>query len=188
MTLLALELPVPEGDTVARFWASVRHNDGHYLAFLISFVAIAAAWNQHHHVFDYLERVDARLRTLNLVWLLMLVLNPFATKLLTTEGQDTLVTHALKFGFYALLQTVAAAAMTAMVHRMIARSLQRPGTPSTLVGETDRHNLGIFLGFGLSIPVFFVTKDGWVLWFAAPLLIRAVRRFLDREGPEPEAV
>jgi hypothetical protein len=38
ITLLALELPVPKGDTVAAFWSSVwAENRGHYTAFLISF-------------------------------------------------------------------------------------------------------------------------------------------------------
>jgi hypothetical protein len=33
----------------------------------------------------------------------MIVLNPFATKLLTAPGHPDLDTHALRFGFYALL-------------------------------------------------------------------------------------
>ena len=32
-------------------------------------------------------------------------------------------------------------------------------------------SLGLMLGFGLSIPVFFATTYGWVLWFAVPLLV-----------------
>jgi uncharacterized membrane protein len=90
ITLLALELPVPTGNTTAALWSSFRHEDGHYLAFLISFIVIAAAWSQHHHVMRFAERSDARLRTFNLLWLLTIILNPFATKLLTTEGHDTL--------------------------------------------------------------------------------------------------
>jgi uncharacterized membrane protein len=52
-TLLAIDLPVPTGATVSRFWSSVRHNGGHYFAFAISFVAIAAAWSHHHDIFRY---------------------------------------------------------------------------------------------------------------------------------------
>jgi uncharacterized membrane protein len=43
ITLLALDLPVPEGGNVHLFWTSVKRNDGHYVAFLISFMVIAAA-------------------------------------------------------------------------------------------------------------------------------------------------
>jgi hypothetical protein len=32
------------------------------------------------------------------------------------------------------------------------------------------------LGFGLSIPVFFVTTYGWVLWFAVPVAVIRLRR------------
>ena len=111
ITLLAIDLPVPEGDTVSEFWSSVRHNDGHYAAFLISFVVIAAAWSNHHDLFRYARRIDSRLRTFNTGWLLMIVLIPFATRLLTASGQPTLDAHALRFGFYALLQVLASASV-----------------------------------------------------------------------------
>jgi uncharacterized membrane protein len=47
ITLHAIDLPLPEGHTVSGFWSSVRHDSGHYAAFLISFFAIAAAWRDH---------------------------------------------------------------------------------------------------------------------------------------------
>jgi uncharacterized membrane protein len=61
ITLLAIDLPVPTGDTVSEFWSSVRHNAGHYAAFLISFLVIAAAWSHHHDIFRYARRMDSRL-------------------------------------------------------------------------------------------------------------------------------
>jgi len=64
ITLLAIDLPLPEGDTVSGFWLSARHDSGHYAAFLISFFAIAAAWRDHHDIFRYVRRVDSRLRTI----------------------------------------------------------------------------------------------------------------------------
>jgi len=47
ITLLALDLPVPDGRNVSEFWRSVREHDDHYLAFLVSFVVIAASWGKH---------------------------------------------------------------------------------------------------------------------------------------------
>ena len=78
ITLLALELPVPTRHTVAELWSSVGQSDGHYAASLISFAVIAATWSHHHDVFRYAERFDARMRSLNMIWLLMIVLIPFA--------------------------------------------------------------------------------------------------------------
>jgi uncharacterized membrane protein len=183
ITLLALELPEPTGNTVHTFWSSVRAHDGSYLSFLISFVVIAAAWSQHHHVFRYAERSDPRLRTLNLLWLLMIVLNPFATKLLTGHGHDTLTTHALRYGFYALLQVIASAAFLAMVHHMVSHHLQSADAPAQLVSKADWHSSAVLIGFGLSIPLFFATTYGWLLWIATPIIVGQVRRQRVRGRP-----
>jgi uncharacterized membrane protein len=181
MTLLAIELPVPEGGTVSEFWTAVRHNDGHYAAFLISFAVIAAAWSDHHVLFAYVQGVDARLRTLNLWWLLSIVLNPFATKLLIVSGQS-LTTHALRFGFYALLQVLESGALYAMLRHMNARQLAK--VPAPISTSRARKSLSLMLGFGLSIPVFFVTTYAWVLWIAFPLLAELLhRRQRRKRGP-----
>jgi hypothetical protein len=41
------------------------------------------------------------------------------------------------------------------------------------------------LAFGLSIPVFFVTYYGWVLWFTVPLALGRLHRVSThrRKGP-----
>jgi uncharacterized membrane protein len=190
ITLLAIDLPVPEGVTVEEFWESVRHNDGHYAAFLISFFAISAAWRDHHDIFRYVRRVDSRLRTLNTLWLLMIVLNPFATKVLTAPGKPDLDTHALRFGFYALLQVLESATVFAMLAHMLSHGLA-PGTPRTMAIDIARQSFNLILGFGLSIPVFFVTPYAWVMWIVVPLLVsrwrhhRRQRRHLEG-GPKPD--
>jgi Endosomal/lysosomal potassium channel TMEM175 len=123
ITLLAIDLPVPEGGTVPLFWESVRHNGGPYAAFLISFFAISAAWRDHHDIFKYVRRVDSRLRTYNTFWLLMIVLNPFATKLLTAPGHQDLDTHAA----VRLLRAAAGAGVRDGVRHAGAHSLARAG-------------------------------------------------------------
>jgi uncharacterized membrane protein len=172
MTLLAIELPVPEGSTIKVFWASVEHDEGHYAAFLISFVVIATAWRGHHELFQYARRTDGRLVTLNTCWLLTIVLIPFATKLLIAGGQS-LTTHALRFGFYALLQVLQSALLYAMLRHTIANGLADP--PPAVTDRLTRGAYGVMIGFGLSIPVFFVTPAGWVLWFASPVVTGLLR-------------
>ena len=179
ITLLALDLPVPEGDTASAFWASVQRNDGHYAAFLISFMVIAAAWSNHHDLFRYTVRTDSRLRVLNTAWLLTIVLNPFATRMLTVIGHPTLDAHALRFGFYALLQVLESGAMLAMLRHMVSRG-QMPGAPRSVVTSTTRHCYALITGFGLSIPLFFVTTFAWPLWFIIPPLAGQVGRLRSR--------
>ena len=166
MTLLAIDLPVPEGGTLPVFWRSVEHEEGHYITFLISFVVIAAAWRDHHELFRYAKSTDGRLLLLNTGWLLTIVLIPFATKLLIVGGQS-LTTHALRWGFYALLQVLESAAFFAMLRHMMARGLAHP--PPSVADRMAWQAYGLMTGFGLSIPFFFVWTNAWVLWFAGPV-------------------
>jgi uncharacterized membrane protein len=189
ITLLALDLPVPTGLTMKGFLHSVGHNIDHYVAFLISFVVIAAAWRRYHGVFRYIERVDARVRNYNVLWLLMIILNPFATRLLTTPGQSSAGPRALQFGFYALLQVLSSAALLLTVHHVIAHDLQAPDTPPLADTQSDWESYGVMLGFGVSIPLFFVTTNAWVIWIIAPLLVGQLdnwrrRRRGQASGPE----
>jgi uncharacterized membrane protein len=176
ITLLALELPVPSGDTAGALWASVRHYNSHYLAFVISFIVIAVAWGQHHHVMRYAERSDARLRAFNMLWLLTIIITPFATKLLTSEEHDTVAAHALRYGFYALVEVLASTTFLVMVHHMISRRLHAPDTPRRVITDVNWLSSGVIGGFGLSIPLFFVTRLGWVLWIVGPVLAGQISR------------
>jgi hypothetical protein len=53
-----------------------------------------------------------------------------------------------------------------------------------MIGEwpSGWQSYGTMLGFGLSIPVFFATSYGWVLWWAVPLLFARVDRLRRRRG------
>jgi len=182
ITLLALDLPVPTGRTVSGLWASVMSDSGQYLAFLISFFAIAGGWSQHHELFRYARSTDARMKSLHLAWLLTIIVLPFATKLLFDQETIDQGVRALHWGFYALVQLLESAALFAMVRRMVSRDMLVPDTPPRVVAEVTGQSVGLMLGFGLSIPVFFATSYAWALWIAAPLLTRVVRRRLrDRD-------
>ena len=55
---------------------------------------------------------------------------------------------------------------------------------------SDRDTHALRFGFGLSIPVFFVTANAWVMWIVVPLLVsrwrHIRRRRRDREAnPAP---
>jgi len=173
ITLLALDLPVPEGGTVREFWKSAQNNDGHYAAFLISFVVIAAAWSDHHDLFKYVRRTDSRLRLLDIAWLGTIILNPFATKLLIVSGQ-TVETAAFRFGFYALLQVVETAMVYAMLRHLISHRLA--DIPPQVVQRMGGDCRDQALGFGLSIPLLFLTTYAWLLWILVPVLAGNLRR------------
>jgi uncharacterized membrane protein len=186
ITLLAIDLPVPQGATVGDFWASTRANGSAYVAFLFSFAVIAGAWADHHDAFRYIVRGDARLRSFNLLWLLTIVLMPFATRLLLETGkqQPDLDVHALRFGFYALLQVVESAALLAVVRHVIGHRLAA-STAKPALERLIPHLYILIIGFALSIPLFFVTADAWLVWIAVPVVAARVIRYLRGNGGGP---
>ena len=51
---------------------------------------------------------------------------------------------------------------------------------------SDRDTHALRFGFGLSIPVFFVTANAWVMWIVVPLLVSRRRMWRHREAnPAP---
>ena len=186
ITLLAIDLPVPHGVSLHAFWSSVHANKYHYLAFLISFYAIAAKWTDHHDAFRYTRRMDSRLRWLNVLWLLTIVLIPFATRLLTEPEHQSLDVNAVEYGFYALVQSLGSLVMIVMLHRMTSRN-QAPDMPPPRLTGLAWQSYALALGFGLSIPVFFITSYGWVVWIVVPLLLRFTHRLRGRQRPAHEA-
>jgi hypothetical protein len=96
------------------------------------------------------------------------VLIPFATRLLTARGNGAIGLHALRFGFYALLQVLTSGLLLAMAHHVTARGLRAEVAPPPDETAGDWPTYGLLLGFAASIPIFFLVKYAWVLWIAVP--------------------
>ena len=84
ITLLVLEIKVPQisGDAnlataLARQWTS-------YFAFIISFAFIGIMWMNHHRLFNHIRRSDDVLLVLNLLLLLGVCVVPFSNAVLAT--------------------------------------------------------------------------------------------------------
>ena len=54
ITLLAIELPVPESTTTSELLAALAEDSLAYLTFVISFLVVVAHCRAHHRVFRYL--------------------------------------------------------------------------------------------------------------------------------------
>lgn len=174
ITLLALELPVPSGSTNHELLLSVVEHRGEYFAFLISFAVIGAHWSGHHRVFRHVESLGGRLSVLTMVWLLMQVITPYATKVLTGDGA-----FQVRFIFYASVQALAGLLFVLMVLSIRKHGLFRPDTPPT-TGTGALIAAGSLAGaFLLSIPISLLTEYSYVCWVLIPLfshLASAVNR------------
>lgn len=73
-----------------------------------------------------------------------------------------------------------------MLRHMVAHGLA-PGEPRPAVTGLARQCYALMGGFGLSIPLFFVTTGAWLLWIVVPLLAGRADRLRRREdrGPGP---
>ena len=185
MTLLAIELPVPEGDTAQEFWQYVRVHWTEYFAFVISFVVIAAHWSSHHRIFRFVSRADNRLRLTNMCWLFAIVSIPFATKVISeSDGWDSGGATPVRFAVYSGTQLLANGAMVAMLFHVQQKRLLRDDTPRILVVMSYWHSVTMATGFLLSIPLFFVWHRAWIMWFATPIVLGSIggRYFAKRAG------
>jgi uncharacterized membrane protein len=183
MTLLAFSLPLPHGigsDAYEKtVWDAIWAGRTDYLTFLISFVVIANHWRMHHRLFQFVYRLDARVITLNMTWLLMIVIIPFATKLISGVGG-----FGIRFTIYATIQVLTVLTFLLMSRHIRASDLLRPEVPAVGRPTDDAGLLTVAAMFAISIPVAFVPRLGqwaFVFWVASAPAARAVRRRLARD-------
>jgi uncharacterized membrane protein len=113
ITLLVLDIAVPEipdalvGDELGSALWELRPQ---LFAFLLSFVLIAYYWASHRLLFSHLRTIDGPLIAINLFFLLMIALMPFAAALLAEYAPD-----GLAVACYAAIMAVAGLAQLAML-------------------------------------------------------------------------
>ena len=89
ITLLVLPLTeVLGGHTHEDLSTVLRDNTGSIGAFLLSFAVIARLWLAHHHLVEHVGAYDQPFVLLNVLWILTIVVAPFATQLAATYGAD----------------------------------------------------------------------------------------------------
>jgi uncharacterized membrane protein len=175
MTLLALDLPVPQGVTNGEVWASIGQHAGDYVAFLISFIVIGRYWAGHHRLFRYVRGAGGWLVLWNLLWLLTIVVTPFATRVLTADGA-----FETRFTFYAAVQALSGLCFLRMVRELKVHHLLRPDAPAATLPSAVLQMRMLAAAFLVSIPVAFVTHAAYACWIAAPIGAWIARRLARR--------
>lgn len=84
ITLLVLDLTVPEPGAPGALGQRLLAEWPSYVAYAVSFVAIGIFWLNHHTMLRRLTRVDHSVLVLNIFLLLCIVVLPFTTSLLAT--------------------------------------------------------------------------------------------------------
>jgi uncharacterized membrane protein len=175
ITLLALALPLPvttNGTTNHQLLDALWADRDGYLAFLISFAVIGNHWAIHRRMFRYVNRLDGTLVRLDMIWLLMMIITPFATRILTGNGG-----FGVRFTIYTLVQVIASTCLLLMGREIRDKDLMRTDAPESARHPGNSHTLTLVVVFLISIPVAFVAGQwAFVLWVAIPVLGRVLRR------------
>lgn len=167
ITLLVLNLSVPEhipGDDLNDVLWDQRQD---LLAYVISFAVIGRFWILHHRFFSNVIGFDPRLLALNLFYLGWIALLPFSSQVLGDHGGDSaaIVLYAIN---------LSGAILVGMLMSADARRAGLSRMPEEEAREGRRRALSISAVFLVSVPVALVAPG------VAPLLWLAL--FLDPVG------
>lgn len=108
ITLLILEIHVPESALDSDLRKALLHLWPSFLAFLASFMTIGVIWLNHHRLFSLIQKCDDGLIAFNLLLLLGVTWLPFPTALLAQHlrGADVVIagnTYAASFFVIAII-------------------------------------------------------------------------------------
>lgn len=174
LTLLVLPLTEIVPELAAAHGESIEAITGHQQqiwSFLLSFVVISRQWISHHRLFEHVRAYNQTLFTVNLGWLLTVVVLPFATQLVGAFGTD-------KFTCLLYIGTMVVNGACQAVMTWTVRS--RPGLAKE-GGISDRwlfnsvgSPIAMAVAFLLAAVFPAVNYFGILLLMAPPLLARVV--------------
>ena len=155
ITILILDINVPEGLSSAEVSARVLGLWPEYLGYVISFLVLAIYWQAHHRVFRPIKRYDGTLVWLNFLFLMAICFLPFPTSLLGKYGgeQVSVVVYAADAAVASLLLGAVSWYATSE-HRLVTPDLD---------DEEER----IRRLQGLAVPVVFLASIG--ISFLSPM-------------------
>lgn len=192
ITILVLEITVPVAaeldmlDAIASQWPS-------YLAYVISFATIGAAWLAHSVITEYLDRVDATFVRINLILLMVVAFIPFPTRLLAEHiaAREAEKIAAAFYGSFLMLSS--------LITFWLWRYATSHGLVQADLGDedldvvTDRLTPGIggyvvLIGLGFLAPIaavigYLIIALFFLIPFPVPILERdRVRRRREQRG------
>jgi uncharacterized membrane protein len=155
ITIMALELKVPDGDD----FAALRDRLPALLIYIISFTFIGIYWNNHHHLLRAARRISAGVMWSNLHLLFWLSLIPVLTEWVGEHYQ-----HTAPAATYSLVCLCSGVAYTVLVLAII----RADGTASPVAAAIGRDAKGraSMLGYAAAAALAFVSP-----WISYALIV-----------------
>jgi uncharacterized membrane protein len=149
ITIMVLDLPQPDGSN----FESLRSLVPKVLVYLLSFVFLAIYWNNHHHLFHIVERIDGAVMWANMHLLFWLSLTPAATAWMGEHYEAT--APVVIYGAILTGSAVAYYILTVALLRVHDRS----SNLASAFGADVKGKLSI-IAYVLAIPLAFVAT--WI--------------------------
>jgi uncharacterized membrane protein len=175
ITILVLDIRVPDGLSPAELPAQVLSLWPKYLGYAISFLVLAVYWQAHHRVFKPIRGYDGTLVWLNFFFLMAIAFLPFPTSLLGEYGGQRI--SVAVYGANAAAASLLLSALSWYAikgHRLVAHDLdEEQGRLRWLQG------LAVAAVFLASIGVSFFSPTAamysWLLLLTTDTLVRRLR-------------
>ncbi|KOY87431.1 hypothetical protein AD998_15945 [bacterium 336/3] len=161
VTIMVLELKVPESSE----WKSLFHLYPKFLSYVLSFVMVLIYWNNHHHLFHSIHKINGKVMLANGCLLFMLSLQPFATAWM---GE----THFAKNPviFMAIILLLSGASYSILVRTLIHANGDNNSTLAVAVGKDFKGNISL-IGYTFSIIMaFWLPVISIMIFFAIALM------------------
>ncbi len=190
ITLLVLDLHVPDGNPREQLWVLLWNQWPMFLGYITSFIVLGVIWLNHHHMFTYIHRTDRGLLVWNTLALMFVAFIPYPTALVahyigTDNGRQAIILYSATLLVMTLLYNLmwwyATRGHRLVEQEMDTRILRAIGR-SYLIG-IPLYSLSLAVAFlnGEASLVMYIVIAVLYLFFAGPLPTPSLSRFSKRE-------
>ncbi len=177
ITLLALEIRIPEVETRAEVGQAILNLLPQIFVFVLSFIQVGIFWLAHHKMFKEIERADGTFMWLCLIYLMVIAFLPVPSGTLARYGD----TFASVVFFAATLILVGLLELAIWQYATHNRRLVKPSTTDLEIREERWRTLNVILTFGASILIAFISPLLAMLsWLSLFVTRRIITRYFDR--------
>ena len=176
ITLLVLEIRVPETEAGGRLLDVLPQIVPSVIAYATSFIVIGAFWTNHHETFRFIKRSDTTFLALNVLYLMCIAFIPFSAALLARylgrPGDDTVAMVA-----YTVVLILCSIAFNGLW--WYASAGERLTDESASAEAIQRHTRWVRAGLVLSLPAIvlaFVSVPLVIALYAVVFLVYFIPR------------
>lgn len=160
ITIMVLGMSAPEGHT----FEALKPLLPGFLTYVLSYIYLAIYWNNHHHLFQAVNKVNGKILWANLNLLLWLSLLPFATDWMGKNHFESNPT-----AIYGIVLLMAAVAFKILVYCVI-KSDGKDSNIGKVYSKDKRMNLSLLLYFVGVVTSFFFPIASLIIYSGVALM------------------